>query len=138
MDIANSARRLLIRIGKALPFIICFFILIGFVESLLALMRGDFLLFEGSITLNTPLTFFIASVVRYDWIVVLLTAIVSFATETCRWNKYAVVFLILQILERNYFSSVELYIEYIYAIVVINILVSGFFVFKGIKIIAND
>lgn len=131
----NQARRLLINFGKMIPFVLCFMVLISYTESLYALCTDNFMLYGDSAALYTPISFYIAKKFEYDWLTILATTILSISIETCYWNKLALFYLFVQLWEKTYFSTIELYSEYIYAIIAVNLLCSGFFVFKGITIL---
>lgn len=134
---ANKARRFLIKLGKILPFVICFVVFVGYMESLYALYREDYLEYEGYLTLNTPISFWIASKMKYDSLVLFVCMVTSIAIETCVWNKLSIIYLFVQLLEKEYFQRVELYVEYIYIAVILNIMISGFFVWKGLILIVK-
>lgn len=131
----NKIRRLLINLGKVLPFILCFVLLIGYSESIISLTFDNYLNYENYLTLNTPLSFWIALKFQYDYLTLFIITIISFAIETCKWNKLAILYLLMQLWEKDYFFTIELYKEYIYLICMINIIVCTFFVFKGITIL---
>lgn len=131
----NKIRRLLINLGKVLPFILCFVLLIGYTESIISLAFDNYLNYENYLTLNTPLSFWIALKFKYDYLTLFIITIISFAIETCKWNKLAILYLLMQLWEKDYFFTIELYKEYIYLICMINIIVCTFFVFKGITIL---
>ena len=131
----NRARRLLINFGKMIPFVLCFMVLISYTESLYALSTDNVMLYGDSAALYTPISFYIAKRFEYDWLTILATTILSISIETCYWNKLALFYLFIQLWEKTYFSTIELYPEYIYAIIAVNLLCSGFFVFKGITIL---
>ncbi len=131
----NRARRLLINFGKMIPFVLCFMVLISYAESLYALCTDNFMLYGDSAVLYTPISFYIAKRFEYDWLTILATTILSISIETCYWNKLALFYLFVQLWEKTYFSTIELYPEYIYAIIAVNLLCSGFFVFRGITIL---
>lgn len=133
--IANSARRCLIRLGKVLPFVFCFVVLIAYVESLFSLATSDYLTYNGTITLNTPLSFNIAKIFIYDWFSIIALIVISYAIETCVWNRIAILYLAFQLAEKTYLSNVELYEEYIYVVAIANIIASGLLTIKGIRIL---
>ena len=131
----NKARRLLINFGKMIPFVLCFIVLISYTESLYALSTDNVMLYGDSAALYTPISFYIAKRFEYDWLTILATTILSVSIETCYWNKLALFYLFIQLWEKTYFSTIELYQEYIYAIIAVNLLCSGLFVFRGITIL---
>lgn len=83
--------------------------------------------------LDKPFAWFIGDWFVYGWQIVFIAILLSLATETCIWNKLSIAYLCANILERDYFITIELYEEYIYAIVLFNIAISGYLTWKGIK-----
>ena len=130
----NKIRRLLIKFGKMLPFVLCFLVLVSYSESLYALYVGNILMYGNKATLYTHISYQIAKRFEYDLLTIFATTILSIAIETCCWNKLALLYLFIQLLEKSYFSTIELYPEYIYAICIANILICCFFCYKGITI----
>jgi hypothetical protein len=127
---ANSARRLLINSGKVLPFALCFILSISYSETLVAIITEDFLEYEGYVVLNTPISFRIAKVFRYDWLMMVLVFVISFAIEACKWNMYASMYLAVHLLEKHYFTF-EMEMESVALVAGLNLIISVFFVYKG-------
>jgi len=133
MILANSARRLLINSGKVLPFALCFILSVSYTETLVAVVTEDFLEYEGYVVLNTPISFRIAKVFRYDWLIMILVFVISIAIEACKWNVYASMYLAVHLFERHYFSF-EMEMDSIALVAGLNLIVSAFFVYKGCRI----
>ena len=131
----NRFRRLLIRVGKILPFIVCLLILLQYAETAFALAKNDFLMYDSVVIPNTPISFFIGQYFEYNLQMLVVLCIISIAIETCIYNKLACVYLCINLYEKSYFANVELYAETIYIIAFANIIVSGFFVYKGTKML---
>ena len=134
----NKFRRLLIRVGKILPFIVCLLILLQYAETAFALLLSDFLVYDDMVIPNTPISFFIGRYFEYNLQMFVVLCIISIAIETCLANKACCVYLGVNLYEKSYFANVELYTEYIYAICAANIIVSGYFTYKGIRILTNS
>ena len=130
----NKFRRLLIRVGKILPFIVCLLILLQYAETAFALLLSDFLVYDDMVIPNTPISFFIGRYFEYNLQMFVVLCIISIAIETCLANKACCVYLGVNLYEKFYFANVELYTEYIYAICAANIIVSAYFTYKGITI----
>lgn len=130
-NIGHKARRLLINSGKALPFILCFIVWISYVESLLSICTDDLVSYNGGTILNTPISFWIASKVKYDWLILVVITIVSYAIETCKWHKLAILYLALQLIEKHYLSAVEIPAMGIIVIALANLSICSLFLFKG-------
>ena len=137
MNIVHRSRVLLINIGKMLPFAVCLIVLISYIETLISLSSSNFVLLNGSYIPSKPISWFIGQYFEYNVITLIILLTISVAVETCVWNKLAIVYLAIQLAEKEYFITVELYPEYVYAIVIANIIISGFFVWKGIKILCS-
>lgn len=131
---ANNARRVLIRVGKSLPFILCFIVLIAYTESAFALATSDFLTYNGYTIPNTPISFFIGRYFEYDILVCVISLITSIAIEACKWNLWTTFYLFVHLAEKSYFDF-ELDIWQIYIIAIANLIISGYFTYKGIKIL---
>ena len=131
----NKFRRLLIRVGKILPFIVCLLILLQYAETAFALLLSDFLVYDDMVIPNTPISFFIGRYFEYNLQMFVVLCIISIAIETCLTNKACCVYLGVNLYEKSYFANVELYTEYIYAICAANIIVSAYFTHKGVKIL---
>lgn len=137
MNIVYNARVGLIRFAKVFPFCLCFLTFVSLSETLIALSLQDYAIYDGGITLNTPLSWMIASKYEMGVYSVLAAIYLSVTFECCIWNRLSEVYLLVFLKEQVYFPTIELYEEYIYAICLTNIIVSGFFCYKGLKIL-ND
>lgn len=132
MTIANRTRRTLIHIGKTLPFVLCFIVFVSYLESSISLLTSNLVLYGGVVVLNTPISFAIGTKFEYDLLVLFVITIISFAIETCYWNKLAIIYLAIHLWEKSYLSSIELESDTIYIIATINIVISGILIYKGI------
>ena len=130
---ANKARRVLINLGKSLPFFLCGILLIHYTETLYAMVLEDYVMYEGCYVANTDVSFMIANVFEYDMMIVLLVAVTCIAIETCRWNRIAVCYLALHILFKQYVESIELEQNVIVTLCIANIAICAFLIFKGVK-----
>ena len=132
MSVIYSSRVFLVRCAKMIPFLFCFVVCVSYSESSWALVNEDFLMHGDSIVLNKPISFLIGDWFVYDWYTIATLTVLSISMETCVWNKLSIVYLAVNIFERDYFITVELYPEYVYVICVLNVLASGFLVYKGV------
>ena len=135
MNVVYKTRVILVNMGKMLPFVLCGIILISYSETLFSLATSDFVEWCGYIIPNTPVSWFIGNYFEYDLVTLLALLIMSIAVQTCFWNKISLLYLFLQLKEKEYLSSIELYPEYIYAICIVNIVVAGYLTLRGINII---
>ena len=129
----TTFRRLLIQIGKTLPFVLCSIVFISCLEMAFAVATNDYLLYDGVVILNTPISFFIGRYFEYDLLVCVISSITSIAIEACSWNSWATFYLFVHLAEKSYFDF-ELDIWQIYTIAIANLIVSGYFTYKGITI----
>lgn len=129
----NKFRRLLIQIGKILPFVICLIVFLAYLETFIALISEKFVIYDNSVLLNTKISFAINRFIEYDWQTLFVIIVISFSVETCRWNKLACAYLGINLLEKSYFTF-ELEPTWIYIICTINIIIASYLVFKGVKI----
>ena len=138
MNLVYKSRIGLIRFAKVFPFLLCFIVLISLSETIFALLISDFVILDRSLTPNTPLAWFIADKYEFEIYSVLSAIFLSIAFETCVWNKASEIYLLVLLKQQTYFPTIELYIEYIYAICIANILICAFFCYKGITIFLKN
>lgn len=129
----HSFRVLLIRLGKISPFLITFLVFISYVESLLALMTNSLAEYNGEVVLYKPLSWAIASYFEYDMYVVAFLTILAIAIETCIWNKLALLYLFIQLIEKGLLTHVMLDLWVYYIIVITNALISLVLTLEGIR-----
>lgn len=129
----HSFRVLLIRLGKISPFLITFLVFISYGESLLALMTNSLAEYNGEVVLYKPLSWAIAYYFEYDMYVVALLTILAIAIETCIWNKIALLYLFIQLMEKGLLTHVMLDLWAYYIIVIANALISLVLTLKGIR-----
>lgn len=129
----HSFRVLLIRLGKISPFLITFLVFISYGESLVALMTNSLAEYNGEVVLYKPLSWAIASYFEYDMYVVALLTVLAIAIETCIWNKLALLYLFVQLIEKVWLSHVILDLWAYYIIVIANALISLILTWKGLR-----
>lgn len=129
--LAYRMRVALINTGKMLPFLICVVVFVSYAESAFALDTIDFLDTDDAIILNKPLSWLIADYFRYNIVTIIVLIILSYAINACKWNKLALLYLAIQLYEKEYFLTIELDAFVIYIICVVNMLVCSFLIYKG-------
>lgn len=129
----HSFRVLLIRLGKISPFLITFLVFISYGESFVALMTNSLAEYNGEVVLYKPLSWAIASYFEYDMYVVALLTVLAIAIETCIWNKLALLYLFVQLIEKVWLSHVILDLWEYYIIVIVNALISLILTWKGLR-----
>lgn len=135
-DVSYKARHALISVGKIIPFMLCGFVFMTYVETLFACVLSHFLVCGGIVIPNTPISFVVANLFEYDALFVFVTLVISVAIRACKWNLYATMYLFANLLEKSIFDF-ELDLYFVYLITLANIIASGFFTYKGIKILKN-
>jgi hypothetical protein len=125
---------LLIRIGKILPFVLCFIVCISYTESL----YGNIIVYGDISFIETPISFFVAEYFEYDLLSLVVMLTISVAIETCYWNKLAIIYLCINLYERSYFATTEISEEAALLFAILNIITSGFLAFKGIYLLTHN
>ena len=95
-------RKILIRSGKVIPFILAFVVMIGYIESIYALITDNYEMYsDGDVVLFTPISNYIGNIVYIDWFDVLLLYVLAVALEFCWRNMLAVHYLLLNLAVRT-------------------------------------
>ena len=136
-NLITAIRRLLIRFGKAIPFVLSFVVCVSYAECIIAIAFDNMVVYDDFAIPYTPVSYKLASIFEYDWMTILATTILSYAVETCVWNKIGIAYLAVQLAFKNYIANFELEPTTIYIICVVNIVVAGYLTYKGIKILIN-
>ncbi len=137
-NLITSIRRLLIRFGKAIPFILSFVVCVSYIECLMAMFTDNIVVYDNYAIPYTPISYKLASIFEYDWMTILAITILSYAVETCVWNKIGIAYLAVQLAFKNYIANFELEPTTIYIICLANIIIAGYLTIKGIKILLNQ
>lgn len=127
-----AARKTLIRVGKMLPFVVCFLVCINYIDSLCSVLFDDYIQYGNINIPNTRLSFFIGQYFEYNIQMLFVLVILSIAIETCVYNKLACAYLGFNLLEKSYLDF-ELEPTTIYIICIINIVITSFLCYKGVK-----
>ena len=130
----TKTRVTLIQIGKIAPFVVCFVVFISYTEDVYSLMFDKYVEFSDGVYLRKDLSWFIGNYFKYDLATLSFLVVLSYAIETCIYNKLACVYLGINLLEKSYFDF-ELEPTYIYIICLANIIVASYLTIKGIKIL---
>ena len=95
-------RKILIRSGKIIPFVLAFIVVVGYLESTHAVYNELYeMCDDGSVILYTPISNYIGNIVYIDWFDVLLLYILAVALEFCWRNMLAVHYLLLNLAVRT-------------------------------------
>ena len=136
-DGLDGVRRLLINVGKTLPFVVCFIVLISYIENIYALMAEDYLYYDGYYVLDKHISNFIGNIFEYNIQTLAVLVLISFAISTCIYNKLACGYLGVNLAEKSYFDF-ELEPTTIYIICLANILIAGYLTLKGLRILIKQ
>lgn len=134
-NLITAIRRLLIRFGKAIPFVLSFVVCVSYAECIIAIASDNIVVYDDFAIPYTPVSYKLASIFEYDWMTILATTILSYAVETCVWNKIGIAYLAVQLAFKNYIADFELEPTTIYIICLANIIVAGYLTYKGIKML---
>lgn len=126
-------RVVLIRTGKTLPFILCFMVFVSYTETAFALALGSFSEWNGYIIPYKPVSWFLGQYFEYNIQMLLVLTITSIATNTCVWNKLACLYLAVNLIEKYWLESNCLQLVAIGFICFLNMTVSSYITYKGIK-----
>lgn len=130
----TKTRVTLIEIGKVAPFIVCFVVFISYTEDIFALSFHRYIQFSDGTYLNKPVSWFIGNYFKYDIVSLLVLVVLSFAVQTCVYNKLACLYLAVNLYEKSVFDF-EMDALMICAICTSNIIVSAYLTYRGIKIL---
>lgn len=130
----TTFRRLLIQLGKTLPFVLCVAILVLYIETVFNLATSHFLYLDGVVIPNTPISFVVGQIFEYDLLVCCIMLTMSIAIEACKWNLWTTFYVFAHIAEKYYFDF-ELEPTTIYIICIANIIIAGYLTYKGIRIL---
>ena len=133
-DFITSIRKLLIKFGKVLPFILCFVVCVSYSETLFAMITDRLVFYADFAIPYTPLSYYLASIFEYDWLTIVAITILSYAINTCLWNKLSIFYIAFQLVFKNFIADFEIEPTYIYLICLANILVASFLTYHGLNI----
>lgn len=131
----HKVRKLLVWFGKVFPFVLCAIVCLSYIETLFSISFSWYSLYGDSIVPYKPLSWLFGNIFTYDWHTIIVATILSIAFETCVWNKLSLLYLCVNLYEKEIFIY-ELYPCDIIAISVSNILISSFLIYKGLKTLA--
>jgi hypothetical protein len=134
MSLSTSTKVGIIKFSKLYPFLLCALAFVSLSESLFALLSEDFIECSNGTILNTPFSWLIAEKYEFGKYSIAAAIYLSIAFRTCIWNKLSELFLIIYLNEQNIFQDIEITKNTILIIILANLVISGFFVCKGICI----
>ena len=136
-DGLKRIRIFLINLAKSLPFIVCFFLLVSYLECAYAFVANDYVQWGNYLIPNKPITWTISDYCEYNFQMLFVLVVLSFAMRTCIYNKLACAYLAVNLLEKSHFATHEYNNNTYYIVVAINIVVALYFTYKGINILTK-
>ena len=133
----HKARIWLIRLGKVLPFVVCFIVMLSYSETAFNLATNDLNDWCGIVIPSKPISWFISGYFEYNLQMLVVLVILSIAIQTCVYNKLACGYLGVNLAEKSYFDF-ELEPTTIYIICIANIIIAGYLTIKGIKMLLSS
>lgn len=130
----TKTRVALIQIGKIAPFVVCFVVFISYAEDVYSLMFDRYVEFSDGVYLRKDLSWFIGNYFKYDLATLSFLVVLSYAIETCYWNKLVCLYLGINLLEKSYLDF-ELEPTTIYIICIANIVVCTYLCYKGLRLL---
>ena len=113
---------------------LCGIVGIEYTESLFASLTSGFCVYGGVVIPNTPLSFNVACFLEYGYMGILVMTILSFAIETCNWNKYANYYLLVNLFEKD-FITMPLELCVINTICIANSIIIAIILWHGFTIL---
>ena len=136
-SLITKTRVTLIQIGKIAPFVVCFVVFISYTEDVYSLMFDRYVEFSDGVYLQKDLSWFIGNYFKYDLATLSFLVVLSYAIETCFYNKLACLYLGINLIEKSYLDF-EIEPTYIYIICLANILVAWYLTLKGLRILIKQ
>lgn len=131
-------RKLLIRLGKTIPFVLVFILLVGYVETIYSIITNNTIIdAEENVIYNMPISFFIADIVYIDWFDVLLVWILCFALELCKYSFRCAYLITLNLPFRWLVGHVSMLDGMVIGLYVFMALAGLYCVYGGLKILFN-
>ena len=132
-------RKLLIRLGKTIPFVLAFILLVGYVETIYSIITNSTIVdAEENIIYNLPISFFLADIVYIDWLDVLLVWILCFALELCKYSFRCAYLITLNLPFRWLVAHVSMPDGIVIGLYVFMALAGLYCVYGGIKILLSS
>lgn len=132
----NAFRKALIRLGKIIPFVLCFIVCVSYIEDVYALYTNSYIEFADGVYLYKPISWAIGNQLEYNISHLAVLCVLSIAISTCVYNKLACGYLGINLLEKSCIDF-ELEPTTIYIICLANIIVAGYLTYKGLRIISR-
>lgn len=127
-------KKLVVWGGKLMPFVFCFIILIGMIETAYSYINNLYIeISKENFILHKPLSWEFGKIIRYDWWTVLLMLSLSYGLNNCWKNKLAIYYLIFNLIQKKIIENGWMPETLIYEYLSINIIFLLVIMFLGIK-----
>lgn len=132
-------RKLLIRLGKTIPFVLAFILLVGYVETIYSIITNNTIIdAEENVIYNLPASFYLADIVYIDWLDVLLVWILCVALELCKYSFRCAYLITLNLAVRFVLENFYLPNPVLIHLCAFMALLGLYCVYGGIKILLNS
>lgn len=102
----TTFRKVLIAIGKLLPFILATIVAFGYLENVLAITTQSYVEVEGVLVYDAPISNWLASLIYIDWFDVLIAFIMCVAFDLCRYAYMTSTYILLNLGVRTLLENV--------------------------------
>ena len=127
-------KKQIVWLGKMMPFIFCFIVLIGLIETLYAYINCSYcILQDGSACLYKPITWFLGRYLKYDLGTIFIMLSLTYYLKNCLRNKIAIYYLLANLIQKGVIENSKFNLNYIYFYVGINSLFILCILFSGIQ-----
>lgn len=132
-------RKLLIRIGKVIPFLLAFILLVNYLEIIYSIAYDVTIMdFNGYLIYTTPISNHIGDMVYIDWFDVLLVYVLCFALELCKYTFRCAHLLLLNSAFRFVVERFDIPNSIIIALCVFMALCAIICLYGGIRILIDN
>lgn len=129
----NLSRKLLINIGKMLPFILCMAVCVSYIESLHSILGQHYVVWGDEAYLSKPVSFFIGKYLNYNIQMLVLVFIISISVRTCYYNKLACGYLLINTFQKHIFEENAYDVETCCVVCFVNIYACWWLVKNGVS-----
>ena len=129
----NVARKYIIMLGKCSPFVFIASVVVSLSETLTSIIVGFYAEYNDSIVYYKPLSWFIGEYFSLDFSRLAMIAVISIGIRACVWNKLGIIYRMAVLCQREYFLYHTVSEESFTYVLVVNIIVGLFILYKGLR-----
>lgn len=132
-------RKLLIRVGKVIPFVFAFVVALSYIESIYA-VSNEIMIADtyGDFVYYLHISNYIGNIVYIDWFDVLLLYVLAVALEFCWRNMLAVHYLLLNLAVRMLVEHFYIESDIVVGIAIFMVLAGLYCTYGGITIFLKN